>query len=54
MDQARPSPSTGSPFAAEIDAERDGWYEVAGLVRSLSPEECLLPGVLHGPRLDGP
>ena len=39
----------GSPYAAEIDAERDGWYEVAGLVRSLSPAECLVPGYYTDP-----
>jgi len=39
----------GSPYAAEIDAERTGWYEVAALVRSLSPAECLVPGYYTDP-----
>jgi len=29
--------------AAEIEAERQGWYEIAALVRRLTPEECLEP-----------
>jgi hypothetical protein len=49
MDAPRPSVAVGSPYAAEIDAERAGWYEVAGLVRSLSPEECLVPGYYTDP-----
>ena len=32
------------PDASAVDAERSGWYEVAGLVRSLTPDECLVPG----------
>ena len=32
------------PYHAEIEAERRGWYEIAGLVRSLSPAECVEPG----------
>ena len=39
----------GSAFAAEIDAERTGWYELAELVRSLTTHECLAPGYYHGP-----
>jgi hypothetical protein len=30
--------------ATAIDAERAGWYELIELVRSLSVEECLVPG----------
>jgi hypothetical protein len=37
------------PYAAEIDAERQGWYEIADLVRSLSPAECLEPGYQRDP-----
>jgi hypothetical protein len=37
------------PYAAEIEAERAGWYEVAGLVRSLTPDECLIPGYYRDP-----
>jgi Mycothiol maleylpyruvate isomerase N-terminal domain len=39
----------GHPYAAEIDAERIGWYEMAGLVRSLTPQECLEPGYYRDP-----
>jgi hypothetical protein len=35
--------------AAEIDAERRGWYEMAALVRSLTPAECLEPGYYRDP-----
>ena len=38
-----------SPYAAEIDAERLGWYSLADLVRSLTPEECLEPGYYRDP-----
>jgi hypothetical protein len=48
-----PSPSPGSgtaqPYAAELEAERAGWYAVADLVRSLTPEECLEPGYFRDP-----
>jgi hypothetical protein len=37
------------PYAAEIEAERRGWYEVAELVRSLTPEECVEPGYYRDP-----
>jgi hypothetical protein len=37
------------PYAAEIEAERMGWYELAALVRSLTPAECLLPGYYTEP-----
>ena len=39
----------GSPYAAEIEAERRGWYELADLVRSLTPDECLVPGYYRDP-----
>ncbi len=42
-------PAASSPYAAEIDAERDGWYEIAALVRSLTPDECLRPGYYSDP-----
>lgn len=32
------------PFGSDLEAERRGWYELAELVRSLTPEECLVPG----------
>jgi hypothetical protein len=37
------------PFAAELEAERSGWYELAALVRSLTPDECLMPGYYSDP-----
>jgi hypothetical protein len=32
-----------------IDSERSRWYELIGLVRRLSPEECLEPGYYEDP-----
>ena len=37
------------PYAAEIEAERAGWYELSSLVRSLTPEECVIPGYYRDP-----
>src|SRR5882672_1717121 len=37
------------PYAAELEAERQGWYELVDLVRSLTPEECLEPGYYRDP-----
>lgn len=37
------------PYLAELDAERHGWYELAELVRALTPEECLVPGYYSDP-----
>ncbi|HET9520983.1 MAG TPA: hypothetical protein VFO73_08065 [Candidatus Limnocylindrales bacterium] len=52
-DEPRPEPPAGHPVphphALEIEAERRGWYEVVGLVRSLSPDECLEPGYQREP-----
>jgi len=39
----------GHPYAHEIEAERVGWYELQDLVRSLSPDECLVPGYYRDP-----
>ena len=44
-----PSVSLDHPYAAEIEAERQGWYELVDLVRSLTPEECLEPGYYRDP-----
>jgi hypothetical protein len=38
----------GSPYA-DIDAERESWYDLAELVRSLTPAECLVPGYFRDP-----
>jgi hypothetical protein len=43
------NPPAGHPYAAEIDAERGGWYEVIRLVRELTPAECLEPGYYRDP-----
>jgi hypothetical protein len=37
------------PFAAELEAERTGWYEFTNLVRLLTPDECLVPGYFRNP-----
>jgi hypothetical protein len=37
------------PMTADREAERSGWYELAELVRSLSPEECVMPGYYREP-----
>lgn len=37
------------PYPAELEAERAGWYEVASLVRSLTPAECQVPGYYRDP-----
>lgn len=34
---------------SEMAAERDGWYQVERLVRSLTPAECLVPGYFRDP-----
>lgn len=36
-------------YATEIEAERHDWYELAGLVRSLTPAECVMPGYYREP-----
>jgi Mycothiol maleylpyruvate isomerase N-terminal domain len=38
-----------TPYLAELEAEERGWYEIAELVRTLSPEECEVPGYYHDP-----
>jgi hypothetical protein len=35
--------------AAAIESERERWYELIGLVRVLSADECLEPGYYHDP-----
>ena len=34
----------GHPYRVAIDAERQGWHELVGLVGSLTAAECLVPG----------
>jgi Mycothiol maleylpyruvate isomerase N-terminal domain len=36
-------------IAAALEAERRGWYEMADLVRRLTPAECLEPGYYRDP-----
>lgn len=48
----RRAPNAGpqaDPKDAELEVERSGWYEVASLVRSLTPEECVIPGYYREP-----
>ena len=48
-DTALPEQPASAGWQKEIDAERTGWYELAELVRSLSPAECLVPGYYRNP-----
>jgi len=41
--------SSGIVGADAIESERSRWYELIGLVRLLSPEECLQPGYYIDP-----
>lgn len=38
-----------SHYTEDLDAERRGWYELTELVRSLTPEECLVAGYYERP-----
>jgi len=38
-----------TPYLPDLEAEERGWYEVAELVRSLTPEECQVPGYYRDP-----
>jgi hypothetical protein len=42
-------PVVERPDRSGIDAERERWYELVRLVRSLTPEECLEPGYYRDP-----
>ncbi len=46
---SHPHAPAGHPYAADIEAERAAWYELLGLVGSLTPEECLEPGYYVDP-----
>jgi hypothetical protein len=37
------------PYAAEMAAERQGWYRIEHLIRSLTPTECMVPGYFTDP-----
>ena len=43
------SESPPHPYAADLDAEAQGWYRLAALVRSLEPDERLVPGYYVDP-----
>lgn len=36
-------------YAEDLEAEGRRWYELTGLVRSLTPDECVLPGYYRDP-----
>jgi hypothetical protein len=42
-------PHADHPYLADLEAERLGWYRLVDLVRSLEPEECLVPGYYEDP-----
>jgi hypothetical protein len=42
-------PDAPSRWSAEVGSERAGWTELAALVRSLIPAECLVPGYYNDP-----
>lgn len=44
-----PAVASDHPFAAELDAERTGWYALIRVVRSLAPDERLVPGYYGDP-----
>jgi hypothetical protein len=48
-DPSAPTQATAHPYEAEMEAERLGWYEITGLVRQLTPEECVVPGYWTDP-----
>ena len=37
------------PYAAEMEAERRGWYELVHLVQTLTPDQCIEPGYYRDP-----
>jgi Mycothiol maleylpyruvate isomerase N-terminal domain len=36
-------------YLPDLEAEEEGWYEVVELVRSLTPDECEIPGYYRDP-----
>jgi len=44
-----PGPPLDHPYAAEIEAGREGWYRLVDLVRALRRAECLEPGYYRDP-----
>lgn len=45
----RPNAPTDGRYAHDLEAERRGWYELTDLVRSLTADECLVPGYYRDP-----
>ena len=37
------------PYHADLDAEARGWHRLVELVRSLTPDECVIPGYYVDP-----
>jgi hypothetical protein len=48
-DPPAPADRLAHPYLAEIDSERQGWYEIVDLVRALTPEEYLEAGYQRDP-----
>jgi hypothetical protein len=44
-----PTPPAGHPYGPDIAAEREGWYAIMALVRTLTRDECLEPGYYRDP-----
>ncbi|HEY4632766.1 MAG TPA: hypothetical protein VIH00_02530 [Candidatus Limnocylindrales bacterium] len=44
-----PRPGLDRPFVAALEAEQRGWYELAEVVRRLTPDECVEPGYYDDP-----
>jgi hypothetical protein len=42
-------PDSPALWQAEVESERAGWSELAHLVRSLTPAQCLVPGYYRDP-----
>jgi hypothetical protein len=43
------SPEAPGRWQAEVESERNGWSELVSLVRSLTPDECLVVGYYTSP-----
>jgi hypothetical protein len=48
-DEIIPAAPADDGWRRETEAERSGWYELAALVRSLTPAECLVAGYYRDP-----
>ncbi len=43
------APPVGHPYLPDMEAERQGWYELVELIHRLALEECLEPGYYRDP-----